>query len=95
MKNILENELVFPEDFGNSKAFLHLLRKCLNKDIKERYNIYELVNDPFVKGYQIILNEKEKLYNAGKFVIDLMVDNIIHFNQYIARIEKENNFFFH
>lgn len=95
LKNILENELVFPEDFGNSKAFLHLLRKCLNKDIKERYNIYELVNDPFVKGYQIILNEKEKLYNAGKFVIDLMVDNIIHFNQYIARIEKENNFFFH
>ena len=51
------------------------------------------MNDPFVKGYQIILNEKEKLYNAGKFVIDLMVDNILNFNQYLKTIENNTNFF--
>ena len=77
----------------NSKPFLNLLRNCLNKDIKKRYDIYQLMNDPFVKGYQIILNEKEKLYNAGKFVIDLMVDNILNFNQYLKTIENNTNFF--
>ena len=46
------------------------------------------MKDPWVKGYQIILNEKEKLYNAGKFVIDLMVDNFITFNNYIKEQEK-------
>ena len=52
------------------------------------------MNDPFVKGYQIILNEKEKLYNAGKFVIDLMVDNIINFNEYLKTLENNNKNFF-
>ena len=66
----------------------------MNKDIKQRYDIYQLMNDPFVKGYQIILNEKEKLYNAGKFVIDLMVDNIINFNEYLKTLENNNKNFF-
>ena len=47
------------------------------------------MNDPFTKGYQIILNEKEKLYNAGKFVIDLMVDNFLNFNQYIKETDRK------
>ena len=64
----------------------------MEKDIKKRYDIFELANDPWVRGYQIILDEKEKLYNAGKFVIDLMVDNIINFNEYIKQME--NNIFF-
>ena len=46
------------------------------------------MKDPFFQGYQIIMNEKEKLYNAGKFVVDLMVDNIINFNLFIK--EREN-----
>lgn len=89
LKNIENNELEFPNNAENSKPFLNLLRKCLAKDIKNRYNIYQLLDDPFVKGYQIILNEKEKLYNAGKFVIDLMVDNFLNFNEYIKEIEKQ------
>ena len=92
-KNIQQYDLEFPTDMENSKPFLNLLRNCLNKDIKKRYDIYQLMNDPFVKGYQIILNEKEKLYNAGKFVIDLMVDNILNFNQYLKTIENNTNFF--
>ena len=43
------------------------------------------MKDPYFEGYQIILNEKEKMYNASKFVVDLMVDNILNFNQYIQR----------
>ena len=94
LKNIQQYDLEFPTDMENSKPFLNLLRNCLNKDIKKRYDIYQLMNDPFVKGYQIILNEKEKLYNAGKFVIDLMVDNILNFNQYLKTIENNNTNFF-
>ena len=93
LKNVQENELEFPKDFDISKPFLNLMKNCLNKDINKRYNIHQLVNDPWVKGYKIILDEKEKLYNAGKFVVDLMVDNIINFNQYLKKIEQENFFF--
>ena len=92
LNNIEKFDLEFPSDIDISKPFLNLLKNCLNKDINKRYNIFQLMNDPWVKGYQIILNEKEKLYNAGKFVIDLMVDNIINFNEYLKKIEHENFF---
>jgi len=93
LNNIEKYDLEFPPDIDNSKSFLNLLKNCLNKDISKRYDIFQLMNDPWVKGYQIILNEKEKLYNAGKFVIDLMVDNIINFNEYLKKIEEQKNFF--
>lgn len=63
--------------------FKNFIRKCLEKDINKRYNIYEALNDPWIKGYQFIKNEKENLYNAGKFIIQLMVDNIKTFNDYV------------
>jgi hypothetical protein len=47
------------------------------------------MKDPWFEGYQILLNEKEKLYNAGQFVIALMVDNFMSFNNYIKKKEKE------
>ena len=93
LKNVENNDLEFPKDYEISKPFLNLLKNCLNKDISKRYSIHKLINDPWTKGYQIILNEKEKLYNAGRFVIDLMVDNIINFNEYIKQIENNENFF--
>ena len=88
LENIEKNEIEFPKDIEYSKVFLNCIKNCLNKDLKKRYSIYQLMKDPFFEGYQIIMNEKEKLYNAGKFVVDLMVDNIINFNQFIK--EKEN-----
>ena len=87
-KNIEKYDLDFPEDSGHSKVFINFLKNCLNKDIKKRYNIHQVMKDPWYQGYQIILNEKEKLYNAGKFVIDLMVDNLLSFNEYIKNQEK-------
>ena len=47
------------------------------------------MNDPFFKGYQIILDEKEKIYNAGSFLINLMVDNLNKLNDYIKEQEKK------
>ena len=87
LKNVQEKNLVFPENSGHSDMFKNFLKKCLDKDIKKRYNIYQTKNDPWMQGYQIILNEKERLYNAGKFMIEIMVDNIHTFNDYI-KVQK-------
>ena len=87
-KNIKEQKLEFPADTGHSKLFINFLKNCLNKDIKQRYDIYQAMNDVWFKGYQIILDEKEKIYNASKFLIDLMVDNLINFNEYLKTQEK-------
>ena len=59
LKNIKEEELVFPEGTGHSKLFKNFVAKCLEKDIKKRYNIYQVMNDPWIKGYQEIQNEKD------------------------------------
>lgn len=88
LKNIKEEELVFPQETGHSKLFKNFVAKCLEKDIKKRYSIYQIMNDPWMKGYQIIQNEKEYLVNAEKFMVELMVDRIKNFNDYIK--EKEN-----
>ena len=82
-ENITKKNLEFPKDSGHSEMFKNFLRKCLEKDIKKRYNIYQAINDPWMKGFQLILNEKENLYHAGKFVVELMVDNIKEFNDYV------------
>ena len=89
LNNIKEKELIFPEKTGHSDLFRNFLKKCLDKDITKRYNINQVMNDPWFKGYQILLDEKEKLYNAGQLVIDLMVDNFIAFNKYIKEQEKQ------
>ena len=82
-KNIEDKKLIFPESIYYSDLFKNFLEKCLEKDIEKRYNIYQVMNDPWVKGHQIILDEKENLYNAGKFMTEMLVDNIKRFNDYI------------
>ena len=88
LKNIEEKELVFPKGTGHSDLFINFLKKCLEKDIKKRYNIYQVMNDPWMKSYQIILNEKNNLYNAGKFMIEMLVDSIKPFNDYVKPKDK-------
>jgi serine/threonine-protein kinase len=81
--NIKEKNVEFPKDTGHSEMFKNFVKKCLEKDINKRYNIYQAMNDPWMKGYNMILDEKENLYNAGKFMIEMLVDNIKPFNDYI------------
>ena len=81
--NIKKKDIEFPENTGHSQMLKNFVKKCLDKDIKQRYNIHQALNDPWMKGYQLILNEKENLYNAGKFMIELLVDNIKPFNDYV------------
>ena len=83
LKNIRENELNFLEEKGHSIMFKNFLRKCLEKNIKKRYNIYEAMQDPWIKASRIILEQKEKINDVGKFLISIMVNDIIEFNKYV------------
>ena len=78
-----EKELTFPEKPKTSKMFQNFVKKCLEKDIKKRYNIYEAMRDPWVKGYQFIVDEKDRYCNASKLLMNMMVDNIREFNEWI------------
>ena len=82
-KNIEENELNFPEKPCHSKKFENFLRKCLEKDIKKRYNIYEAIRDPWVQAHIYIIEEKERFCSALKFLMSLVTENIWDFNQFV------------
>ncbi len=91
-KNIREKELTFPKNKNHSELFINFLRKCLEKDIKKRYNIYDAKRDPWVRGYKFLLDEKEKLYNQSKFLIQMMINNITEFNKYVKMPKNRNNY---
>ena len=43
------------------------------------------MNDKWLKGYKIILDEKEKINNNSKFLNDLNDDNLVNFNKYLKK----------
>ena len=82
-ENIKNNELEFPNDIKVSNMFKSFLKKCLEKNIENRYDIYDIVNDDWIKGSEIIKDYKECLCNTNIFLIDIIMDNILNFNIYI------------
>ena len=84
-KNINKKNLQFPENTGHSNMFKNFVKKCLEKDIKKRYNIYEAMNDPWIRAFKFLIDEKEKLLNGGKFLINLMTDSCYEFNEFIKK----------
>ena len=66
-----------------SKYFIHFLKKLLEKDIKKRINIRQAMEDYWINGAKILIEEKEKLNNANIFLSYLMFDYFHSFNQYI------------
>ena len=80
---ILNNNLQFPRNSGISKKFENFLRNILEKDYEKRYNIKEALEDPWIKGWDIINEEKENTDQQENFVIRLVSDNIPKFNKYI------------
>ena len=91
LKNIKEKKLVFPENTGHSELFKDFLRKCLEKKLSKRFNIFEALNHPWIKGFQFLQDEKERIYNAGKFLTNLLVDNILEYNKYISEFKYEDD----
>ena len=87
LKNIKEKKLIFPENTGHSELFKDFLRKCLEKNFSKRFNVFEAMDHPWVKGFHFLQDEKERIYNAGKFLTNLLVDNILEYNKYISQFK--------
>lgn len=68
-----------------SSQFIDFISKLLQSDINKRISIYEALQHPWIKASQILLDEKENLYNINSFVTKLLTDNIKKFNDYLNR----------
>lgn len=68
-----------------SKHFIDFLNGLLEIDMNRRMNINQALNSYFIKGAEIIINEKEKTYNANIFLTYLLTDHIIPFQEYISK----------
>ena len=66
-----------------SSHFINFLNRLLEKDIEKRMNIYETINHYWVKGGNILMEEKENIYNANVFLTDLITDHFSKFNDYL------------
>ena len=83
---IMNNNLeINNEDWEYSQYFIDFIKKCLEKDITKRINIDEALENYWIKGANILMNEKEKLFNADAFLINLLMDSFYEFNYYIKK----------
>ena len=83
--NKIENNKLEFDNEGNcySKYFIDFLSQLLEKDINKRININQALNNYWIKGAKILLDEKEKTFNASNFLIYLLTDHFINFEMYI------------
>ena len=83
---IINNKLeINNEEWEYSQCFINFIKKCLEKDITKRISIDEGLKDYWIKGSDILMNEKEKLCNADAFLISLLMDSFYEFNNYIKK----------
>jgi serine/threonine protein kinase len=90
LKKIKEENLEFPKDRNVSELFKDFLKKLLEKDYTKRFNILEALNHPWVKGADIIFDEKEQSFCYENFLINIITDNIPKFNDYLKQNDHKD-----
>ena len=88
-EKIMQKNLTFPSIKSYSHLFKNFIRGLLNKNIKNRYNINDALEDPWIKGTKLIFKDKEKMSDLEKFLINIVTDNIKSFNDYIKNYKNE------
>lgn len=83
LKNINNKALEFPKDRKVSNLFKDFLRGLLEKDYTKRFNIRRALNHQWVQASQAIYDEKENVCCQENFLINMVTDNIIKFNNII------------
>ena len=66
-----------------SPGFVDLLKKLLDNNIEKRINIDKALNHYWVKGGQIIMDEKEKNNYGCKFLNYMIFEHFYSFNEYL------------
>ena len=84
-KKIMNDLIIENEDNYYSSHFIDFIQQLLEKDINKRININEALNNYWVKSAHILLDEKEKAYNAVIFLGYLVTDHIKSFDDYINK----------
>ena len=92
-EKIKNNELEFPEDKIKtrrySNVFIKFLKNLLDKNIKNRISVFDALDDPWIKGAQLIFEEKEKIGDNPKFLLKMICDDIRSFNDYLKMWSSE------
>jgi serine/threonine protein kinase len=79
------NILIEENSSNYSIYFFDFVKKLLEKDINERINIKQAMEHYWIKGANILLDEKEKISNANIFLSYLLFDFFPNFNKYIYK----------
>ena len=83
LRKIENEELEMEKEMNYSPSFMDFLSKLLEKNINQRINIQGALNHYWIKGSQLLLEEKEKLGNTSSFLNYLLADHIKIFNDYV------------
>jgi serine/threonine protein kinase len=68
-----------------SKYFFDFIKQLLQIDINKRINIKQAMEHYWIKGAEILIDEKEKISNANIFLSYLIFDFFPNFNKYIYK----------
>ncbi len=82
LHTVKNDKFEIDQSFKLSNCFCDFLEKCLKPEISERISVQQAREHPFIKGAEILLEEKEKLSNLGKFLVLLLTDCFKNFNDY-------------
>ena len=92
-ERIRKNNLEIPEDkIRNRKysnLFIKFLKSLLEKNIKNRMSVFDSLDDPWIKGTELIIKEKEKINDTAKFYTYIITDNFRSFNEYLKMNNSE------
>ena len=78
------NNLIEENNSNYSKYFFDFIKQLLQIDINKRINIKQAMEHYWIKGAEILLDEKEKINNANIFLSYLIFDFFQDFNNYLC-----------
>lgn len=83
---INSEQLEIPNNPRFSQLFRDFLQKILNKNICKRLSISGALNHPWIKATKFIFEEKEKISDNTKFLVTMITDNIMSFNNQLLKL---------
>ena len=85
LQKIKRNELDFNNNLNYSRHFLDFLKSLLEKDLGKRIGLNQALEHYWIKGADLLNEEKEKCYKMDIFVSYLLTDHIKSFNEYLSQ----------